>query len=75
VVEVDVVGLLHCGPDSASTTIVSGCVRLDPTVAGGYALHCFTTVPGDSGRYILVETVWFGRRTKLFNGLPTVSKT
>lgn len=31
-VEVYGVGLLLCGPDSASTTIVSGCVRLNPTV-------------------------------------------
>ena len=59
-VEVDCVGLLHCGPDSASTTIVSGCVRLDPTVASGYALHCLTTVPGVSSHYILRETVGFG---------------
>jgi hypothetical protein len=52
----DGVGLLH-GPDSASTTIVSGCVRLDPTVARGYALHCLTTVLGGSSRYVFVEMV------------------
>jgi hypothetical protein len=60
VVEVDGVGLLHCGPDSASTTIVSGCVRLNPTVASGYALHCLTTVPGGSSQYIFGETVGLG---------------
>jgi hypothetical protein len=72
---VDGVGLLHCGPDLASTTIVSGCVRLDPTVAGGYALHCFTTVRGGSSRYVLGETVGFWQANETFNGLPTVSKT
>lgn len=59
-VEVDGVGLMRCGPDSASTTIVSGCVRLYPTVASGYALHCLTTVPGGSSLYILRETVGLG---------------
>lgn len=71
----DGVGLLHCGPDSASTTIVSGCVRLNPTVASGYALHCLTTVPGGSSQYILRETVGFWQVNEAFDCLPTISKT
>lgn len=45
-VEVNIVGLLHCGPDMASTTIVSGRVSLDPTVANGYALALFYDCAG-----------------------------
>lgn len=56
--------------------LFSGCVRLDPTVASGYALHCLTTV---LGRFKSVHfwgdgRSWHGGRS-CSNRLPTISKT